>query len=146
EATMLSLALRFVYIAVCFATLGPVALAADDSHGGGHSSGGPLDIRYDTAIWTVVIFLALFLILRMTAWKQILAGLQKREQTILSPREEARLTRAEMERMRSDFRKELDEAHQQIPKLREEARKKAEALTAEMQAKASAAIQEDRQR
>jgi F-type H+-transporting ATPase subunit b len=143
---MLFSALRLILIAVCFATFTSAALAADEGHGGGHDAGGPLAIRYDTAIWTVIIFVALYVILRRTAWKQILEGLQKREETIRTSLEEAKMTRAEMERMRTDFRKELEDAHQKIPTMMEEARKKAEALSTEMQAKASAAIQEDRQR
>jgi len=48
--------------------------------------------------------------------------------------------------MRADFHKELSEAHQQIPRLMEEARKKGEEMTADMLAKASKQIQEDRDR
>src|SRR4051794_19756768 len=95
------------------------AAAADTSHGDGGSA-NPLAIKYDTAIWSVLIFLGLLLILRSKAWGPILDGLQKREETIRSSIEEARRTRDEMERMRADFHRELSEAHQQIPRLMED--------------------------
>jgi F-type H+-transporting ATPase subunit b len=117
-------------------------VVADDGHG----TSGPLDLRYDTAIWTVVVFVAMLWILRQKAWGPILEGLKKREQTIRSSLEEAKKTRDEMERMRADFQKELAEAHQQIPKLMEDARKKAEEMSNEMRAKAAADIQAERQR
>lgn len=112
----------------------------------GHGASGPLDLWYDTAIWTIVVFGAMLLILRQKAWGPILEGLKKREETIRSSLEEAKKTRIEMEKMRADFQRELAEAHQQIPKLMEDARKKAEEMGNDMRAKAAADIQAERQR
>jgi F-type H+-transporting ATPase subunit b len=120
------------------------ALGADDAHATGTPN--PLSIAFDTALWTVVIFLALLFILHKKAWGPILEGLQKREETIRSSLEEAKKTREEMVTLKADFQKELAEAHQQIPKLMEEARKKAEELASEMRAKAAADIQTERDR
>ena len=100
----------------------------------------------DTAIWTVVIFLAMLFVLRSKAWGPILEGLQKREETIRSSLEEAKRTRDEMVKMQAKFQKELAEAHQQIPLLMEQARKKAEEMAAELRAKAVADIQTERER
>ncbi len=108
--------------------------------------GDPLHIRYDTALWSIVVFLGLLWILRSKAWGPILEGLQKREETIRSSLEEAKKTRVEMEQLRRQFQQDLADAHKQIPKLMEDARKKAEEMTAEMSAKASAQIQGDRER
>lgn len=108
--------------------------------------GDPLHIRFDTALWSVVVFLLLLFVLRSKAWGPILEGLQKREDTIRSSLEEAKKTRVEMEQMRTGFQQELANAHKQIPVLMEEARKKAEEMTADMTAKASAQIQADRER
>jgi F-type H+-transporting ATPase subunit b len=128
--------------AIFFCSSAPV-FAADPEHA---APGGPLDIRYDTAFWAILIFLGMLVILRRTAWAPILEGLKKREETIRSSLQEAKKTRDEMERMRADFQKELAEAHQQIPKLMEDARKKAEEMSNEMRAKAAADIQAERQR
>lgn len=117
-------------------------LAAGDEGG----STNPLAIVFDTAVWAVVIFVALLLILRKYAWGPILEGLQKRENTIRSSLEEAKLTRIAMEKLKADFDRELAEAHQKIPALMEEARKDAERLAAEMRVKAAADIQTERER
>lgn len=106
----------------------------------------PLDLRYDTAIWAIVVFVGLLVVLRAKAWGPILEGLQKREETIRSSLEEAKHVRADMVTMKADFQKELAEAHQQIPKLMEEARKKAEEMSNDMRTKALADIQQERGR
>lgn len=125
-----------------------LAWAADDhGHGGnGEGTANPLQIMFDTAIWTVLIFVAMLIVLRAKAWNPILEGLQKREETIRTSLEEAKKTRDEMASMQAAMQKELAQAHQQIPILMEEARKKAEALAAEMRAKAAADIQVERER
>jgi F-type H+-transporting ATPase subunit b len=105
-----------------------------------------LAIRYDTALFSVIVFVLMLLVLRAKAWGPILEGLQKREETIRTSLEEAKKARIEMEQMRLKFQQELAAAHQEIPKLMEEARKKGEEMTAEMLAKASAQIQQDRDR
>jgi F-type H+-transporting ATPase subunit b len=125
-----------------FHSAAPV-FAADAEHA---APGGPLEIRYDTAFWAVLIFLGMLVILRRKAWAPILEGLKKREETIRSSLQEAKNTRDEMEKMRADFQKELTEAHQQIPKLMDDARKKAEEMSNEMRAKAAADVQAERQR
>lgn len=105
-----------------------------------------LGIRYDTAIFSIIVFVGLLLILRMYAWGPILQGLQKREETIRSSLEEAKRTRDEMEQMRAQFHKEMAEAQQQIPKLMEEARKKGDEVAAQKLAEAAARIQADQER
>ena len=119
------------------------AHAAPDA---GHASPNAMEFRVDTALWAAVVFLILFVILRAKAWGPILEGLKKREETIRSSLEEAKLTRTEMERLRAEFKQELSQAHQEIPKLMEDARKKAEEMSNEMRAKAVAEIQTERER
>jgi F-type H+-transporting ATPase subunit b len=132
-----------LFVVAIFVYCCPTPLWAADPHG---APPGPLDLRYDTAIWAIVVFVGLLLILRSRAWGPILEGLQKREETIRSSLEEAKRTRQEMEKMRAEFQTELAEAHQQIPVLMEEARKKAEELANDMRAKAAADIQLERTR
>jgi len=100
----------------------------------------------DLAIWTVVVFLLLFFILSKYAWGPMLVGLKKREENIRTAVEEAKIARAETERMRGEFRRELDAAHQEIPKLMEDARRKAQELAEEIRSKANADIAAERQR
>ncbi len=105
-----------------------------------------MDLRWDTAIWSIVVFVGLLVILRAKAWGPILEGLQKREETIRQSLEDAKTARLEMEKMRIDFQKELAAAHQEIPKLMEEARKKADAAAAERDAREAAKLAADRER
>src|SRR5262245_18426960 len=118
-----NVALAFALVLV---TLGVVG-AADDDYGKGGSKGGSakLDIfadALDLIIWTIVVFLLLLFILSKYAWKPMLEGLKKREESILRAVEEAKVARAETQRMQAEFQRKLDDAHQQIPQLMEEAR------------------------
>jgi F-type H+-transporting ATPase subunit b len=136
------LTLALPAVALCLLCLTGPVLAAGDEHG----PPNPLSFFYDTAFSALVVFILLLWVLRAKAWGPILEGLKKREETIRSSLEEAKKTRAEMEKMRADFQTELAEAHQQIPRLMEEARKKADELANEMRAKAAADIQAERER
>ncbi|HYV36912.1 MAG TPA: F0F1 ATP synthase subunit B, partial [Gemmataceae bacterium] len=102
--------------------------------------------RFDLTLWSIVIFVLLFLVLRKFAWGPILDGLTKREKSIESAIEEAQKIRAEMAKNQADFQKQLDEANQQIPKLLAEARRDAEQLKEEMRTQAAADINTERQR
>ena len=41
-----------------------------------------LDLRWDLGLWTIVVFLLLFFVLRKLAWGPMLEGLKKREESI----------------------------------------------------------------
>jgi F-type H+-transporting ATPase subunit b len=97
-------------------------------------------------IWTLCVFLILLFVLTRYAWRPMLAALHKREETIRSAVEEAKVARADMERLKQDFEARMAEANAQIPKMMAEARQHAEELAAEMRSRASADIQADRQR
>ena len=97
-------------------------------------------------IWTIVVFVVLLLVLRKYAWGPMLEALARREQSIRGAVEEAKVARAEMDRMRSDFEARMAEANAQIPKMMAEARRHAEELAADFRARAQADIQAERQR
>ena len=117
------------------------ALAQEEAH-----KPSIVDPRFDLTIWSIVIFLILFVVLKKYAWTPILEGLTKREKSIEDAIEEAKRTRAEMARHKADFERQLAEANQQIPRLMDEARRAADQLRDEMRANANAEIQEERQR
>ncbi len=104
------------------------------------------NVRFDLGLWSIVVFLGLYFLLRKFAWGPILEGLQKREAAIRSAVEEAKLARDETQRARVEFKRQLDEAHAEIPKLLERARQDAQKLGEEMRTRAAAEIQADRQR
>jgi F-type H+-transporting ATPase subunit b len=86
------------------------------------------------------------IVLRRFAWGPILEGLRKREEHIRLAVEEAKLARQETERVRVDFKAQMDKAYAEIPKIMDAARRDAAALREEMKSKAASEIQADRDR
>lgn len=103
-------------------------------------------VRIDLLIWTLVVFLTLFFLLKKTAWGPILEGLHKREEAIRGAVEEAKLARKETDEVRAKFQKEMNEAFAKIPHMMDEARRDAARMAEEMKTKAAADIQADRAR
>jgi F-type H+-transporting ATPase subunit b len=133
--------IRTALALIAQAVLASPVLAADPSH-----EPDLLEIRYDLGVWSIIVFVVLFLVLRKFAWGPILEGLKKREHDIASGIEEAKRVRDEMAKQRAEFERQIAEANLQIPKLMEEARRHAEQLKEEMRAQAMADIQAERQR
>lgn len=125
---------------------GSVALG-DDAHGGGAAKKPNIfEPALDLGIWTVVVFVVLLLVLRKMAWKPMLEGLHKREQSIHGAIEEARRDREEAERLRQQLQAELAKAHEQVSAIIEQGRQTTQRTTEEMIAKARADIQGERDR
>jgi F-type H+-transporting ATPase subunit b len=106
----------------------------------------PMAIYGDLALWTIVVFLLLYFLLKNKAWGPILEGLQKREDNIREAAEEAKRAREETQKVMAEYKAKMDQAYAEIPKLMDQARKDAHNLAEEMRAKAQADIQADRQR
>lgn len=105
-------------------------------------AGGLLDL----GIWTLVVFLILFFVLRQFAWKPMLEGLQRREENIRKAVEEAEEARAETKRVQTEFQAKMDKAFAEIPKMMEEARRDAEEYRDKERARVAEEIQADRDR
>lgn len=105
-----------------------------------------MNVAADTAIWAIVVFVLLLVILRKMAWGPMLEGLQKREDSIRSAVEEAKKAREETVRVTTQFQQEMAQKMAEIPKIMEEARRDAEQLKEEMRAQAGKDIQAERQR
>jgi F-type H+-transporting ATPase subunit b len=107
---------------------------------------GPFRGTLDVAVWTIVVFLGLFFVLRAYAWGPIQAGLEKRERDAVAAAEAAQLARMEAQAIRDQFQKEKDEAARKVAELIEEARRDATRLAEEMKAQAQAEIATERER
>lgn len=59
------------------------------------------------ALWTIIIFLIMLAILYPTAWKQVLAGLKKREERIRKDIADAEAARARAESTLAEYNKQL---------------------------------------
>lgn len=100
----------------------------------------------ETAIWSIVVFLLLLFILRKMAWAPMLEGLQKREQSIRSAVEEAKVARDETRRVTAQFQAEMAAKMAEIPKIMDEARRDAEQLKEEFRAQGIKEVQAEKQR
>jgi F-type H+-transporting ATPase subunit b len=107
------------------ATLATVVLAATE---GGTEEGGSFLVEpgIGLMIWTLLVFLAAFLVLRKLAWPQITAALDKRQHAIEESIDTAERTRAEARELLEEYRERLREARSQADDIVARARKAGE--------------------
>ncbi|CAN5230824.1 hypothetical protein BH10PLA2_BH10PLA2_37700 [soil metagenome] len=103
-------------------------------------------LSWDLALWTVVVFLLLLFILKKVAWKPMLEGLQKREESIKSALEEAKRSHEESLKLRAEMTAEMAAAQEKVKATLDEARKDAQSMADDMIAKAKGEITAERQR
>jgi F-type H+-transporting ATPase subunit b len=101
------------------------ALAADAEHG---SANNPFAGDVGNAIWTVLIFVVVIVVLGKFAWKPILGALQKREQFILDSLAQAKNDREEAAKSLQEYTDKLHEARAEASAIVEEGRRDAVAL------------------
>jgi F-type H+-transporting ATPase subunit b len=103
------------------------APAAHGGHGGGHgASGGPLDFQTDLALWTGVVFVVLFLILKRFAWGPISRGLESRERMIADQIAQAERSNEEARRLLAEYQQKLVGSQEEVRTILEQARRDAE--------------------
>src|SRR4051812_28594140 len=112
----------------------------------GEEKKGIFDPQFDLGLWSIIVFVILFLVLKKYAWGPMLQGLRTREDAIRAAIEEARLARAETAQARADFDRKLAEAHAEIPKIMEAAHRDADSFREKEKARTQQEIQADRQR
>jgi F-type H+-transporting ATPase subunit b len=112
----------------------------------GHAKPGLLDWDLGSAFWSVIVFLILMTILRLTAWKPILQALHQREQFITSSLESAKKERLEAERVLKEYTAQINTARQEATAIVEEGRRDAEAVRRRIQEEAKHQAQEILQR
>jgi F-type H+-transporting ATPase subunit b len=100
----------------------------------------------DLSIWSIVVFLVLFFVLKKFAWGPMLQGLQERERSISQSHEDAKAAREAAEKIRAQSEAEIARVRAEGQALRDEARRDAERLREEISAKAKADIQAERNR
>jgi F-type H+-transporting ATPase subunit b len=95
-------------------------------------------------IWTIVTFLVLVALLAKFAWRPLLAALDERQAGIRAALDEAQKARVEVERVRTDSERLLNEARveagQILSKTREDAARLREELKVQAQADAARVI------
>ncbi len=127
----------------------PVATAAEDAHGAAQHAGEAtaekpalLDWDLGTAFWSIIVFVILLTILRFTAWKPILDGLQQREKYIQDSLASAKQQREEAESLVADHIARLEKARDEATAIVDEGRRDAEEMRKRIQAEAKAEAQD----
>lgn len=130
---------RLLLVAMACAGLawGGSALGADvpaGDHAAGH---GPkyelLSIDVAAAIWSIVVFVIVVIVLRAFAFKPIQQALANREQFITTSLADAKRDREEAEARLAEYKAQLDRAQSEAGKIVEEGRRNAESLKRSIQ-------------
>src|SRR5687768_10086437 len=85
------------------AALPAIARAAEEAHGGSD----PVNVDYWQALFTIIVFVVLLLILSKAAFKPILVGLQAREKFIRESLEKAKVERETAEARLREYEQRL---------------------------------------
>jgi F-type H+-transporting ATPase subunit b len=104
------------------------------------------DLRFDLGLWSIVVFLALFFILKRYAWGPILEGLQKREETIRGALADAHRAQEEARRIQIELQQQLDQAGEKVREILDTGRRDADRVRDDMISKARSEIQSERDR
>lgn len=111
------------------ATHGTAAAQDETGHGEAHGDHAkPALLQFDpgAAIWSIVVFVLLLVLLRATAWKPILRVLNEREQMIQKSIDEARHEREEAEKLLKQYQEQLEQARREATAIVEEGRRDAQ--------------------
>lgn len=107
-----------------------------------------LSIEPGLLIWTIITFVCLLVVLRLVAWKPLLAALEQRETTIRNSLDEAQQAREEAERLMAENQRILADANRESARILEQGREEAErlraSLTEQAQAEAARLVEEAR--
>jgi F-type H+-transporting ATPase subunit b len=106
----------------------------------------PAWFQTDLALWSFVVFLALFALLSKFAWKPIMDGLAKREQGIADMIASTQAAHDDAKRLLSSYERRLTEASEEVRGMLEEARRDSEATRQSIIADARKAAEEERAR
>ena len=121
---------------------------ADEGTSTGHGSGEPniLEPQPSLAIWTVVVFIGLLLLLGRFAWKPLLNALHQREEHLEHVLHDTERARNEAEHLLAEHRRLMAEAQEKVRNMLDEARREAQAVADEIGRKAQAEAEAERQR
>ncbi|MBN1817753.1 MAG: F0F1 ATP synthase subunit B [Sedimentisphaerales bacterium] len=102
------------------------AAAAEDAHGTEEDKQNIFIGDFWEAIWTLLAFVLLLVVLWRFAWKPLLGALQAREEHIQRQIDEAEKVRQDAEGVLTEYRRKLSEAEQQGKNIVEQHVKQAE--------------------
>jgi F-type H+-transporting ATPase subunit b len=126
----------------------PAAAAHRAAEGVVHQEGNtdPLSVDPDLAIWTVVVFVVLLLVLKKFAWKPLIDALESRESGIHEQIKFAKQSHEEAKAMLGEYERKVAGAAEVVKAMLEEARRDAENTKIQVLAEAKAGAEVERNR
>jgi F-type H+-transporting ATPase subunit b len=119
----------------------------DNSHGNASPNLDKAEeFKKDIAIYTLVVFILMVVLLRITVWKPIIAGLDAREQKIIGAIEDARKSADEAQQRLEEYETQLAAAAQEANEIVAEGRRDAEATKDRIVAEAAEAAKAEQAR
>ena len=125
---------------------GELEHAASTDPGFSGNSSDPLSIDPDLALFTLLVFVILLIVLGKFAWKPIIEALERREQGIADHIAEAERNHNEAKALLAQYEQKLGLAANEVRELLEEARRDAEHTRQSIVAEAKAAAEGERVR
>ena len=122
-----------------------VHTAAVEAEAAEHESGDPNPLAFskDLAIWTLVVFVVLFLVLKKFAWPQITEALEERERKIAATIADANAKLEDAKKLYSEHEAKLTAAAGEVRALLDEARRDAEVTKKSIEAEGLKAAKEE---
>jgi len=105
-----------------------------------------MEVQSPLAIWTLILFLCLLLVLGKFAWKPLMKALEEREAHLEHVLLDSERARNEAEALVAQHRRELAQAADQVRSLMDQARKEAQASADSILRKAQAEAEAARER
>lgn len=121
-------------------------LAALGAEASGEGSINPLSFDPDLAIFTMVVFVVLLLVLSKLAWKPLMSGLDQRERSIADMIENAQRNQQESEQRLREYERKLHAAAVEAQEIVARARRDAETVGQQLLAEARDDAQRERVR
>ncbi len=111
--------------------------AAMASEGGGEGKQELIQVDLPTAIWVLVVFVVMLVVLYPTAWKGVLAGLKAREARIRKDIADAEAARVKADTTLAEYNKQLAQAEDRVRNMLAKAQADGESLAAAIREKAT---------
>ena len=122
------------------------AVEAAAEHAAGEEQPGLLKPDHGTALWTLILFVGLLIVLGKFVWPKIILGLEAREGKIRGDIEGAEAANKKAQQTLADYERKLAEAHAEARKLVDQARGDAEKVRQQLAAQTEAEIAKMRDR
>ena len=142
--------LAFILVLLALLTPAHLALAQDSTPPSAaapaEAQPGLLSLDIQQALWVLVIFIVLVVILQRTAWKNVLAGLKARENRIRKDIADAESARLKAEATLRDYTKQLTDAEAKVRDILAKAATDAERVGQSIRMQAQADSEEIKER